>query len=188
MKFCVSTLLLLLPLSVCAGELREEHDPSTGLSSWIYTENGFSLQFIQLLPDFVSALYSSRGLPKSIVDGMADYCVFGTIIRNDTPRRLSYKVADWRYYAAGNKPQKPRTKTEWLREWRTQGSTYQWSILPDEQTFEPGDWSQGFTTIKLKPGDTFDLAVQWETNHEKHRYTFQHLRCAPKEPPVQGNP
>lgn len=179
-------IFLLLPLAATAGDLREERDPATGLSSWIYADNGFSLQLIQLLPEYVNALYSSRGLPKSIVDGMSDYCVFGTVIKNDTPRKLSYRVADWRYIGPGGKPQKPRTKTEWLKEWRKQGSTYQWSILPDDQTFESGDWSQGFTTVKLKPGTAFDLVVHWRMGNEKHQYQFRDLRCAPEKPPVAG--
>ena len=180
-------LLLLLPLAASAGELREERDPSTGLSSWLYIENGFSLQFIQLLPEYVHALYSSRGLPRGVVDSMTDYCVFGTVIKNDTPGQLSYKVADWRYFTADGKAQKLRTKTEWVKEWRRLGSNYQWSILPDDQTFEPGDWSQGFTTVKLKPGTTFDLAVHWRIGHEKHQYKLKDLRCAPENPPVAGD-
>lgn len=179
--------LLLLPLAASAGEFREERDPSTGLYSWLYTENGFSLQLIQLLPEYVRALYSSRGLPQGVVDSIADYCVFGTVIKNDTPNKLSYKTADWRYFTADNKPQKLRTKTEWIKEWRRLGSNYQWSILPDDQTFEPGDWSQGFTTVKLKPGSAFDLNVHWSIGHEKHQYRLKDLRCAPEKPPVAGS-
>ena len=89
----------LLPLFLCAystafaGDIQRHQDPETGLITWKIQEPGFSLQYIQLMPDYVTAIYSARGLPPSLVKTMASYCVFGTIIKNESDAQLSYRVA-----------------------------------------------------------------------------------------------
>ncbi len=64
-----------------AGEVQRYTDPDTGLLSWQIREPGFSMQ---VLPDYVRATYSARGLPPDIVESVAAYCVFGTIVTNDS--------------------------------------------------------------------------------------------------------
>ncbi|MFQ5644048.1 MAG: hypothetical protein ACE5FQ_10190 [Thiogranum sp.] len=172
-------LLSCLPLVLSAGEVQQHTDPDTGLMSWQVREPGVSMQLLQLLPDFVRATYIARGLPPDIVEAVARYCVFGTIITNDSQHRLSYRVSDWRYITTDGKAHALKTKTQWVNEWKAHGVAFRWSILPDDQTFEPGDWSQGFTTIDLPPGSTFDLVYSWRYRGENHEGKLEGLRCAP---------
>jgi len=176
-------LLCCLPPALTAGEVQRYTNPDTGLLSWQVREPGFSMQLLQLLPDFIRATYSARGLPPTIVDTIAGYCVFGTIITNDTRQRVSYRVADWRYIAPDGRSHPLKTKTQWVDEWKDQGVAFRWSILPDDQTFEPGDWSQGFTTIPLPPGSQLDLVYSWTYQGEKHEGKLEGLRCAPDKLP-----
>lgn len=176
-------LLLCLPLALSAGEVRQHTDPDTGLLSWQVHEPGFSMQLLQLLPDYVRATYIARGLPPDLVEAVAGYCVFGTIVTNDSQQQLSYRVADWRYVTADGKAHPLKTKTQWVSEWKERGVAFRWSMLPDDQTFEPGDWSQGFTTIALPPGSTFDLVYSWRYRGETHEGKLEGLRCAPAELP-----
>ncbi len=167
----------------CAGDIQRHRDPETGLITWKVQEAGLSLQLIQLLPDYVTAVYSARGLPSSLVNTMASYCVFGTIIKNESDERLSYRVADWRYVTADGQAHPIKTKSEWVEEWQDQGVSFRWSILPDDQTFEPGDWSQGFTTIPLPPGSSLTLNYTWRYRGEIHQGSLHELRCAPEQAP-----
>ena len=86
--------------------------------------------------------YNCSQRAAKLVKTMASYCVFGTIIKNESDQQLAYRVADWRYTTADGKAHPIKTKTEWVQEWKDQGVSFRWSILPDDQTFEPGDWSQ----------------------------------------------
>jgi len=153
-------------------------DPATGLLSWKAANNGFSLQLIQLRPDYVTAVYNSRGLPQELIDGVLKYCVFGTIVKNESDKLVSYKVADWRYTTKDGKTHSVKPKSDWLKEWEAMGVTYRWSLLADEQTFSSGDWIQGFTTIAAKPGDRFDFHYTWTYDGKKFGNTIKDIRCA----------
>lgn len=166
-----------------ADDVQQYRDPDTGLLSWKAQHPAFSLQLIQLLPDFVAAVYSSRGLPAQLIEGVNKYCVFGTIVTNESDQPVSYRVADWRYLTPDGRSRPVKTKTQWLEEWAAMGVPYRWSILPDEQTFAPGDWSQGFTTIALSPGSRFDFAYSWSHDNETHQGVLKGLRCAPAAAP-----
>ena len=158
-------------------------DEATGLLSGQDRHPGFSLQFIQLLPDYVRAVYSARGLQPKVVELMAGYCMFGTIIKNESDKPLSYRVADWRYITADGQAHPVKTKTQWLKEWQDMGVAFRWSLLPDDQQFAPGDWSQGFTTLPLARGTVFKLKYQWTQQEETHEGIFEELQCAPEEAP-----
>ncbi|HHJ16132.1 MAG TPA: hypothetical protein ENJ80_05475 [Gammaproteobacteria bacterium] len=175
--------LCCLPAVLVAGEVQQYTNPDTGLLSWQIKEPGFSMQLLQVLPDYVRATYSARGLPPEVVDTIAGYCVFGTIVTNDTDHQVSYRVSDWRYITADGKAHPVKTKTQWVNEWKDQGVAFRWSILPDDQTFEPGDWSQGFTTLPLPPGTVVDLVYSWRDQGETHEGKLEGLRCAPAELP-----
>ncbi len=157
-------------------------DSNSGLLSWKATHPGFSLQFIQLLPDYVRAVYSARGLPKEAVELMASYCIFGTIIKNESDAPLSYRVSDWRYITGDDQAHPVKTKTQWLKEWQGMGVAFRWSLLPDDQTFAPGDWSQGFTTLRLAPDTPVKLRYRWTQQGKTYEDTLN-LRCAPAQAP-----
>jgi hypothetical protein len=177
--------LLWLALPVAADAAVVEHvNPDTGLSSWKAQGDALSFELIQVLPDYVRAVYSSRGLPKAVVDKVSSYCVFGTILRNLTDQPLSYRVADWRYITPDGVRHPIRTKSEWVNEWRDMGIAFRWSMLPDDQTYAVGDWGQGFTTIALQPGSRFALEYSWTQDDKTETRLIEEVRCAPAEPPV----
>lgn len=167
----------------CFAAVETFTDETSGLISWKAQHPGFSLQFIQLLPDYVRAMFSARGLPQEVVELMAAYCVFGTVIKNESGDALGYRVADWRYVTADGQAHPVKTKTQWLKEWQDMGVAFRWSLLPAEQQFSPGDWSQGFTTLPLAPGTIFTLSYQWTQQGKTHTGSFKQLQCAPDKSP-----
>lgn len=175
--------MVILPVAASAGEVQQQRSPRTGLYTWQVEEHGFSIQLVQILPDMVKAVYSSRGLPPRLINSMKDYCVFGTIIRNTSNKPVSYRVANWQYVTPDGKKHPVKTKTQWVKEWEAMGVPYRWSILADDQTFHPGDWIQGFTTVKLPPESTLDLIYTWRLQDEPYQNTIKGLRCAPAEAP-----
>jgi hypothetical protein len=176
--------LLLAPALPQAAELTLNRDPDTGLVAWKKVDRGFSLELIQLLPDYVAALYSSRGLPPAVVDSIRGYCVFGTVAQNRSGGPLSYRVMDWRYVTPDGKQHRLKTKPDWVEEWKKLGADFGWSILPATMTFDTGDWAQGFTTVHLPPGSRFDLIYVWRHHGKRYIGKFENLACAPEQPPV----
>ena len=172
-----------LYFSPAAAEVEIFTEGNSNLLAWKAQHPGFSLQLIQLLPDYVRAIYSARGLQKDVVELMAGYCVFGTIIKNESSQELAYRVADWRYVTADGRSHPVKTKTQWLEEWQKLGVAFRWSLLPDDQSFSPGDWSQGFTTLSLEPDTTFNLNYSWTLGGKSHAATIEALRCAPATAP-----
>ena len=173
---------LLLPAIVIGASI-ERVSPDTGLSSWKSEGDALEFELVQVLPDYVRASYAARGLPKVVVDKVSSYCVFGTILHNRTDKPLSYRVADWRYITADGVSHQIRTKSEWVSEWQDLGIAFRWSMLPDDQTFEVGDWGQGFTTIGLKPDNRFALEYSWMQGGKTETRTIKEVRCAPAEVP-----
>lgn len=174
------SLCIALPLS---AEVKTYTEGNSGLLAWKAQHPGFSLQFIQLLPDYVRAIYSARGLSKDVVERMAGYCIFGTIIKNESDTPLAYRVADWRYVTSDGQAHPIKTKTQWLEEWQKLGVAFRWSLLPDDQQFAPGDWSQGFTTLPLPPDTIVTLQYSWTVDGKTHQATIEELRCAPETAP-----
>lgn len=176
-------LLLLPPLPSAAGEAPPYRDPDTGLMSWRVQQPGFSLQLVQMLPDYVAAVYSSRGLPAALIERMRAHCVFGTILTNDSDATLTYRVADWRAVTPDGTTHPFRAKSAWVAEWAAMGVGFRWSMLADEQTFAPGDWMQGFTTVELTPGSEFDFVFSVDLRGKRHDGRMAGVRCAPAQTP-----
>lgn len=166
-----------LPVASWAADTIISENPETKLKSWKKSERGFSLELVQLLPEFVQATYTSRDLPPAIFDSMRGYCVFGTIARNETALPLSYRVAEWRYITADGKPHRLRTKSQWIAVWKKLGADFSYSILPDDITFEEGDWAQGFTTPRIAPGTRFDLIYVWRQHGKSFTGKLENLAC-----------
>lgn len=176
---CAAALLFVAAApSAAAVEVERRVDPETGLYSWKFVDHGLSLELIQLLGDYVRAVYGGMGFNEELLRVLDRYCVYGTIAKNLADRPLSYRVADWRYRLAG-RDRPPKTKSEWVTEWRSAGIRYNWSILPDQQTFDIGDWSQGFTTVLAPRGSRFDLTVRWTIAGETHEATIDDMQCPP---------
>ena len=183
MKPLITCLLLLLLSPAHAGEVVEEVNPVSGLSRWHTEGQDFSIELIQLIPDFVRAVFDSKGLPREIIDSVSSYCVFGTIVRNRAEVPISYNIADWRYVTADGVQHVGKLKSEWVEEWRDMGVAFRWTLLPEAQTYQVGDWGQGFTTVALPHGTRFDLHYSWVQDGTEHRETIEGLRCAPAELP-----
>ena len=182
LSLAVYALVLLLMSSISsAARITAQENEDTGLYSWVAESEGFSIELIQLLPDFIRAIYMAHDFPDAEVDEIAGYCVFGTIIKNTSQQQLDYDVANWHYTDKHGKNHPVKTKTQWLEQWRKAGVTFSWTLLPDKGTFYQGDWQQGFTTIKLPRESEFMLTYKWSINGKEHTDIFEGLRCAPEQ-------
>lgn len=181
----IPTYLVLLLLGlICANasaktQVTIEKIPGSGLHSWSAVDDGFSIKLIQLLPDFVRAVYAKHGLPPKLYNEIGDYCVFGTIIKNTSGKTLDYDVGTWRTIDANGAKGVVKTKSQWAAQWKKAGVNFSWTLLPGEGTFYPGDWQQGFTTVKLPHGSSFDLIFKWKIDGVEHTGKIHQLRCAP---------
>jgi len=177
----VMLMLLLLAPVARAGDVVHEVNPASGLSTWRVEGQAFSIELIQLLPDFVRAVFAAKGLPQDVIDAVSGYCAFGTIVRNQSDAPVSYNVADWRYVTADGVAHTGKTKSEWVSEWRDKGIAFRWTLLPESQTFQVGDWGQGFTTVRLPRGTRFDLHYSWSQQGETRTHTIKDMYCAPED-------
>lgn len=164
-----------------AARISAQQNPDTGLYSWVAESEGFSIELIQVLPDFIRAIYMSHDFPQREVDEIAGYCVFGTVIKNTSQKQLDYDVSEWYYTDKLGNNYPVKTKSQWLEQWRKAGVTFSWTLLPDKGTFYEGDWQQGFTTIKLPRESEFTLTYKWSIDGTEHTDTFEGLRCAPEQ-------
>lgn len=173
------TTCLLWPLLAHAGEVQREIDPDTGIQRIQVEHPGFSLRLLPLTPDYVAAVFAARGLPEDIVAATRRYCTFGTIIRNTGDQPLHYDLRTWRYVTPDGRTHRVKTKSEWLEEWKNRSLAFRWILLHEEQTYQPGDWGQGFTTVPLPAGSRFDLHYSWTQGDKTHEDTIEDVRCAP---------
>lgn len=164
-----------------AARITSQQNPDSGLYSWVAESEGFSIELIQVVPDFIRAIYMSHDFPQQEVDEIAGYCVFGTVIKNTSQQQLDYDVSEWYYTDKQDNNYPVKTKSQWLEQWRKAGVTFSWTLLPDKGTFYEGDWQQGFTTIKLPRESEFTLTYKWSIDGTEHTDTFEGLRCAPEQ-------
>jgi len=176
---CLCLSMCLLGTQVQAAEVTIHKNDASGLLTWTVKDNGFSIELIQLNPDFVRAVYGKHEFPADERERIAGYCVFGSIIQNTSQQQLSYRVADWRYVDKNGKSYPVKTKAQWLEEWRKVGITFAWTLLPESGDFGIGDWQQGFTTIQIDRNEKFDLIYTWTLDGEKHQGTIENMSCAP---------
>lgn len=182
-KAIIITALLINTMNVMASNVTIHKNESSGLLTWTVEDTGFSIELIQLLPDFIRAIYAKHNFPADEVERAASYCMFGTILKNTSEQHLSYRVKDWSYRTRDGKTYPVKTKTQWLEEWRKVGILFSWTLLPDEGEFAVGDWQQGFTTIKLARESEFDLIFKWQLDGVKHTGELKNLQCAPESLP-----
>ncbi len=184
-KAILITVIILINTVVEAANVTIHKNEISGLLSWTADDEGFSLELIQLLPDFIRAIYAKHNFPEEEVERAASYCIFGTILKNTSNQHLSYRISDWRYQTRDGKgdygeEQPVKTKTQWLDEWKKAGIIFSWTLLPDVGEFAVGDWQQGFTTINLPRESEFDLIYKWELDGVAHTGVLKNLKCAPE--------
>lgn len=178
---------LLLSLLACyvvsvtshAATTTVRKNEESGLLVWNSKSEGFSVEFIQLLPDYVRAVFGRYDFPKAEIERIATHCVFGSVIKNTSQQPVSYRVADWYYIDQAGEKHPVKTKTQWLKEWRKAGISFSWILLPDSHDFEVGDWQQGFTTVELPPNTVFEFTYTWTLSGVEHATTIEEMRCAP---------
>lgn len=168
-----------------AAKITTQQNEASGLYSWVAESDGFSIELIQLLPDFIRAIYMSHDFPAAEVEDIASYCVFGTVIKNTSGQELDYDVADWYYTDSNGNKHSLKTKSNWIEQWQKAGVAFSWTLLPDKGTFYEGDWQQGFTTVKLPRESAFTLTYKWSINDTEYTDIFEGLRCAPENLPEQ---
>ena len=169
-----------LPIVRDAAATSVHKNEQTGLLTWRSGGAGFSVEFIQVLPDYVRAVFGKHQFPKAELERIAGYCVFGSILKNTSQQRLSYRVADW-YYTDRNGIKHPvKTKTQWLQEWRKAGIKFSWLLLPDSHDFEVGDWQQGFTTVMQPRNAHFDFTYTWKLDGVEQAATIKDMSCPPE--------
>ena len=175
-------LLMNLCFPVLAQDkILDSNDSNNDVKTWNWVGNGLAIELLPVNPDFIRATYASRGLPQDVIESVATRCVFGTIIRNISDKPLHYKVSDWRYLTSDGIEKRIKTKTEWLKEWRSMGLRFSWSILADDPSFEVGDWVQGFTTMAEPHGSELDLKVVWEIEGKRFEKKLSKLKFEPKK-------
>ena len=179
----IAALLLMSSIFTGAATVSIHKNETSGLLTWSVEDDGFSIELIQLLPDFVRAIYAKHNFPVEEVERIAGYCVFGTILKNTSDQLMSYKVSDWRYRTKQGKESPVKTKTRWLEEWKKAGIKFSWTLLPDQGEFAEGDWQQGFTTIKLPRETEFDLIYKWQLDGVEHSGVLKNISCAPETLP-----
>ena len=182
-KAVIMAALLINMTTVAASNVTIHKNEASGLLTWTAKDTGFSIELIQLLPDFIRAIYAKHNFPAEEVERAASYCMFGTILKNTSEQHLSYRVKDWSYRTRDGKKYPVKTKTQWLEEWQKAGILFSWTLLPDVGEFAVGDWQQGFTTIKLARESEFDLIYTWQLDGVAHTGVLKNLKCAPESLP-----
>jgi hypothetical protein len=178
-KTILLTLLLfcLLSLSYQATETIKTQNPESGLFTWKSKGDGFSIELIQLIPDYIRAIYGKHDFPKSEIERIANYCNFGTIIQNTSQQKLTYDVSNWRYTDARGNTHTVKSKQQWLEEWRKAGIKFSWTLLPGKGEFYSDDWQQGFTTFKLARNEKFDFTYSWTLDGKSYNKTIKDMSC-----------
>lgn len=176
--------LYLADVAESFANVEVHRNSESGLVTWSSSKDGFSVELIQLLPDFIRAIYAKHNFTSDEIERIANYCVFGTIIKNTSGEVLRYDVSTWQY-TNNSISRHVKTKTQWLKEWNDAGIMFSWTLLPDEGMFEAGDWQQGFTTIQLPRESKFDLTYRWQLENKSYSSTIKNIICAPESLPEE---
>lgn len=179
----VLSVMIIAVTETAASEVKVYKNENSGLLTWTVKDDGFQIELLQLLPDFIRAIYAKHNFPEDEIERAASYCIFGTILKNTSDQQMSYRVADWRYQTSDGLQHPVKTKTQWLEEWRKAGVTFSWTLLPDAGEFSVGDWQQGFTTIKLPRDEEFDIIFKWQLDGIEHTGVLEKISCAPESLP-----
>ena len=150
---------------------------SAAQPGWANHRHAFTLRLIPLSPENVRAFYDNMGYPPAAAAAIARVCVFGTSIRNRGRAPIHYDVTAWRAVTADGKSHVLITKTDWLSRWKAEGIGADWSILPPQQTLQPADWAQGFTTVEAPHGAHITLHYSWSEHGTRHQATLAGAQC-----------
>jgi hypothetical protein len=175
------------PLLVQAGSITSGTDEQARLPYWQYQDEGLSVRFVQRLPDQTRGYFQARGFSAEHAELIAQSCVFQTIIRNisdkSEPAVLSHRLQDWRVnYRGQDVPMK--TREDWAVRWQALSVAaparlaFTWSVLPDMQKYEPGDYNWGMAIFNLAPASSFKVKLSWHQYGEQRSVTIPAMQCA----------
>jgi len=164
-------------------DTRRTVDPDTGIATWEIDTRGVHLRLTQITPEQARAFMLNRGMDKQSVEEFAHTCVFMTVVRNESRQPIEHNLAYWRYRPEGGRAKSMLTKFSWLNRWQPRNFSkpvklaFEWSQLPVDQTFAPGDWNQGMTTFELPAGSRFDVIYRWKQNGKLHEGKMRNVQC-----------
>jgi len=178
-------------ISAASVALTSGIDEDAQLPYWQVTSAAVSVRLVQRLPDQTRGYFQARGFPVEDADRIARSCVFQTIFRNASeravqPAPVSYQLREWVVHHAGRK-QGLKTREDWQVEWRARHApapaqvAFEWSLLPTQQRYQPGDYNWGMTVFNLAPGAVFDLELVWHEGDRKQSAVIREIQCAPDE-------
>jgi len=182
LRLIIGFFLLMSVSAVALSAEKQNNTSSPSVSRWKSDDQNFSIELVQVNPDYARAVFYARGLPEDVVEDISRYCVFGSIVKNLSDSPVTYRISDWRVLTVDGVEHKMKLKSEWIKEWSAKGVGFRWLLLADEQTFDEGDWIQGFTTIGLAPGQPFDLHYSWSHQGKTYHREFKGMQCAPAQP------
>ncbi|MDP1643994.1 MAG: hypothetical protein Q8L71_00650 [Thiobacillus sp.] len=183
MRILTLTLLTVWSAAASAGT-DTSVDAETGLATWQTETSNIQVRLTQISPDQVRGFYQARGFSVQAAERYTSECVFMTVVRNIGDAPIQHRLADWRYFSAGQPPRSIRSKAAWERLWKQQGVpeaariAFTWAQFPATQTFAPGDWNQGMTTYSVPRGGLLDLRFVWRAGAKTHSGKLEQLRCA----------
>jgi hypothetical protein len=178
-------------LAAGAAVISQGLDEQAKFPYWQITNDWVSIRLVQRLPDQTRGYFQARGFSPKDADLVARQCVFQTIIKNEKAQNrgtglVAYNLREWVVYSAGRQ-QGLKTREDWQKEWKARGASpaaqlaFEWSLLPTQQVYQPGDYNWGMSVYNLAPGSTFDLDVTWYQRGEKQVVRIRDIRCAPDE-------
>lgn len=157
-------------------------DRRTGAQTWFLRDYGFNISLTQLLPADLRATFAPRGFSDDDIAYLAKGCAFKTVVTDRARTGVSFDLHDWEAIT-GQDAQKLKLNDAWQQEWEARKvkvlarNAFRWALLPDQQRFEPGDWTTGITTYPFGPGDRFDLKVVWQSNGTTHDAVLRGVEC-----------
>lgn len=179
-------LVLLLLAGVMSAAVTVETGEKTGLRTWLWTHEGVSLRLVQRLPDQTRAYLQARGFAAETADAIATTCFFGSMFRNDGVLPLDFDLNTWKVVQKGKETplfvrEYWKKRLQPLNVPKAARIALNWSLMPSQQHFEPGDYNWGMTVYGLPPGEHFDLHLQLRLGGQSVKAIIPDLQCAPEQ-------
>jgi len=171
-------------------------DEAARLPYWELRDTGISLRLVQRLPDQTRGYFLARGFEMKHVERIALSCVFQTVFKNIShktkPDPIVYDVRDWVVIYKGEK-RSLKIREDWSTEWQKEKVSqsarlaFEWSLMPTQQEYQPGDYNWGMSAFNLAPGSVFDLEVVWKQYGKINRSLIRGITCSPDIHPEPGD-
>lgn len=131
----------------------------------------------------VTAFYAARGLPKPMLDTIAQTCFVGVGILNERNDTLWLELANWRFIDQSGREVKRITRPEWDARWDRMNAPYagrasfDWTQLPESRDLQPSEPVGGNVAV-IAPNGEFSLIARFRTGSgEVLEITVPGLHC-----------